>query len=112
MERQRMTDSAFTDVLIDQPSRDRIRTAFDASLFVEAGAGTGKTTELVARVVGLIESGRARIEQIVAITFTEAAAGELRERVRAKLETRLQEGNGQARNRLQEAIDHIEDAPM
>lgn len=98
-----------TELLIDQPSRDRIRTAFDDSLFVEAGAGTGKTTELVSRVVGLIESGRARIEQIVAITFTEAAAGELRERVRAKLEARLHQTGARG---LQEAIDHIEDAPM
>lgn len=100
------------DVLEDQEARTQIRTAFDSSLFVEAGAGTGKTTELVHRVVGLIEAGRAQLIEIVAITFTEAAAGELRERVRGKLESRLLEASGEAAKNLSAAIDQIEDAPM
>src|SRR4051812_12609406 len=71
---------------LDTAARSTIRSAFDRNLFVEAGAGTGKTSELVARVVALVKGGHARIEEIVAITFTEAAAAELRERVRAALE--------------------------
>jgi ATP-dependent exoDNAse (exonuclease V) beta subunit len=52
---------------------------------VEAGAGTGKTTVLVDRLLALIRAGTA-IPRIVAITFTEKAAGELKVRLREKLE--------------------------
>ncbi len=71
----------------DQPARDEIATRLDATLFVEAGAGTGKTAALVQRVVALVESG-VPVEAIAAITFTEKAAAELRDRIRAELETR------------------------
>ncbi len=54
---------------------------------VEAGAGTGKTTVLVERLVALVASG-VPLDRIVAITFTEKAAGELRLRLRAGLEAR------------------------
>lgn len=64
---------------------DRIRETLDRNLFVEAGAGTGKTAALVERIVALVRAG-VPIGEIVAITFTEKAAAELRERVRARLE--------------------------
>ena len=71
---------------VDQEHRLRIAESLDENLFVEAGAGTGKTTSLVARIVSLITSGRATVDGIAAITFTEAAASELQERVRTVLE--------------------------
>src|SRR4051794_41059248 len=98
--------------LIDEDARLRIRNDFASTLFVEAGAGTGKTSELVRRIVGLIENGRARIEQIVAITFTEAAAGELRERVRSLLEQRLLQARGDEAIHLGLAVSSIEFAPI
>ena len=55
------------------------------NLMIEAGAGTGKTYALVSRVVALVKSG-VRMQEIVAITFTEAAAAELSERIRSRLE--------------------------
>src|SRR5207237_7777761 len=58
----------------------------ERAVFVEAGAGTGKTTEVTGRIVQLTAAGRLRPEQLVAITFTEAAAAELRARVRQELE--------------------------
>ncbi len=70
----------------DQQYRDRIRSELGETIFVEAGAGTGKTTSLVSRIANLITSGKATIESIAAITFTEAAAAELRDRVRHRLE--------------------------
>ncbi|MCH8109535.1 MAG: UvrD-helicase domain-containing protein, partial [Chloroflexi bacterium] len=70
----------------DESARRRIREALDETLFVEAGAGTGKTTSLVDRVVGLVSSGRAALGSIAAITFTEAAAAELRDKIREALE--------------------------
>ena len=43
----------------DQDQRDRITSSLDETLFVEAGAGTGKTEALVSRIVALITTGRA-----------------------------------------------------
>ncbi len=69
----------------DEAERQRIRSDLDATLFVEAGAGAGKTSSLVARIVNLVRSG-VPITGIAAITFTEKAAAELRGRTRQRLE--------------------------
>ncbi|WP_158412204.1 UvrD-helicase domain-containing protein [Ilumatobacter nonamiensis] len=71
----------------DESDRIRIRSDLDSTLFVEAGAGAGKTSSLVQRVVNLVESG-VPIVGIAAITFTEKAAAELRTRVRRELTQR------------------------
>jgi len=54
-------------------------------MLVLAGAGTGKTTVLVERIAWLIEQGHAKPEEILAITFTDNAADELKERVEKRL---------------------------
>ena len=69
---------------LDQPARDRIVRDLDTNLFVEAGAGAGKTTSLVGRIVALVRSG-VDISSIAAITFTEKAAADLRHRARTEL---------------------------
>src|SRR5437588_5534995 len=69
----------------DSAAREEVRTNLDDTLFVEAGAGTGKTTVLVDRIVNLVKSG-VEMRTIAAITFTEAAATELRDRIRRELE--------------------------
>ena len=71
----------------DNVQRDRIRESLDETLFVEAGAGTGKTTSLVDRVMKLVSSGATTLDRIAAITFTNAAAAELRDRIRQSLES-------------------------
>ena len=43
--------------LVDQAARSAVADDLDSTLFVEAGAGTGKTTALVGRVVSLVRSG-------------------------------------------------------
>jgi ATP-dependent helicase/nuclease subunit A len=50
--------------LADARARQRISTEFGTSFFVEAAAGTGKTTELVRRIVGLIRSGAGTLAQM------------------------------------------------
>jgi len=72
-------------VPIDQAARDRIVGDLETTLFVEAGAGTGKTSALVDRIVSLVVSG-VSVEHIAAITFTDRAATQLRDRVRRRLE--------------------------
>ncbi len=64
----------------DAASRLRALTDLDATLLVEAGAGSGKTSVLAGRIALLLAAGRAP-ESIAAISFTEASASELRERV-------------------------------
>ncbi len=79
---------------VDHAEREEIRTALDANLCVEAGAGTGKTTSLVERIVEVLASGRADAESLAVITFTEKAAAELSARVRERLEEALREAEG------------------
>jgi len=71
--------------LADRHARSAIANDLGATLFVEAGAGSGKTSAMVDRIVQLVRSGRAELRQVAAVTFTEAAAGELRTRVRQRL---------------------------
>jgi ATP-dependent helicase/nuclease subunit A len=89
----------------DQAARDRIRTETAATLFVEAGAGAGKTSALVGRVVTLVDEG-VPIESIAAITFTEKAAGELRHRVREELSAEPVSDVRRA------ALDQLDGAPI
>ena len=70
----------------DQAVRDRIRNDLEVTLVIEAAAGTGKTTALVNRIVSVIGSGRGELARIVAVTFTEKAAGELKLRLRGEIE--------------------------
>jgi len=70
----------------DEEARRRIREDLASTLVVEAAAGTGKTTMLVARIIAVLRAGLADLDRIVAVTFTEKAAGEMKLRLRAGLE--------------------------
>ncbi len=82
-----MTGLSGMSVPADQADRDLIsRDGLDRTLFVEAGAGTGKTTQLVQRITSLVLTEGVGLAEIAAITFTEAAATELQARIRAQFE--------------------------
>jgi ATP-dependent exoDNAse (exonuclease V) beta subunit len=95
----------------DQRVRDRIRQDLETTLIVEAAAGTGKTTALVSRIVALIASGRSTLDRVVAVTFTEKAAGELKLRLRAEIErARHHDADPEARVRLTASLEKLEEA--
>ncbi|MEI8331705.1 MAG: UvrD-helicase domain-containing protein, partial [Methanomicrobiales archaeon] len=60
-------------------------TLHDMSMVVTAGAGTGKTFVLVQKYIDLIRTRGVTVPQILALTFTDKAAAEMKERIRAEL---------------------------
>jgi ATP-dependent exoDNAse (exonuclease V) beta subunit len=95
----------------DEAARLRIRTSLDESLLVEASAGTGKTTELVNRIVAILANGW-KIENIAAVTFTNKAAGELKLRVREQLDKSRQTAPPEERAHLEDALKRLEEAAI
>ena len=101
--------------LLDEKARDKIRTALDTTLLVEAGAGSGKTHSLVDRMLALLASGKAHINTFAAVTFTRKAAAELRGRFQTKLEeavlaAREREEDREIHERLADALHYLEQA--
>ena len=68
----------------DERQRDAIEHGYGPML-VLAGAGTGKTTVLIQRIANLIREGHARPDEILALTYAENAAEEMKNRVRVEL---------------------------
>ena len=100
--------------LPDAVARRTIAEALDATLIVEAGAGSGKTTALVGRLVALVEAGH-DLGAAAAITFTEKAAAELRDRVRVALERAADPAGGRTEEvaeRCRRAIDALDAAAI
>jgi ATP-dependent helicase/nuclease subunit A len=99
--------------LVDRKARDAIRTRLGKTLVVEAAAGTGKTTELVQRIIAVVATGKTTIDRIVGVTFTEKAAGELKLRLRSELEeARGAEKDSRTRDNLERALAHLEEARL
>ena len=98
--------------LFDAAARERIRTDTGSTLFVEAGAGSGKTTALIDRVVTLVLDDDIALGSIAAVTFTEKAGAELRDRLRARFEKVLRRETGVRRDRAEAALDDLDSAAI
>ena len=97
--------------LADSRARLRIRTDFAATLIVEAAAGAGKTTALVGRIAAALAAGVASLDRIVAVTFTDKAAGELKLRLRGEIErARRTAADAAELGRLNDALRKLEEA--
>ena len=84
----RLTDPAQLSAVLGIPFSEEQLSAIAAPLepaVIIAGAGSGKTTVMAARVVWLVGSGQVRPEQVLGLTFTRKAAGELGSRIRRAL---------------------------
>jgi ATP-dependent helicase/nuclease subunit A len=100
----------------DQPQRDAAVRERRRNVLVDAGAGTGKTSILVERLVEMVAPRDGRpgvsIERIAAITFTRKAAGELRLRIRQRLLKELARPDvpGARMDRLRHALAALDTA--
>lgn len=75
------------------PQQQKVIDSRDCNLLVSAAAGSGKTAVLVERIIHRIASDRnpINIDQLLIVTFTKAAAGEMRERIGQAIEKKVQE---------------------
>ena len=98
-----------TAKLHDAVERAAIANEFAATFFVEAAAGTGKTTALVGRIVSMVRLGVGTLARTVAVTFTEPAAGEMKLRLRLEIEkARRAVDDPVERSRLDQALEELE----
>lgn len=106
--------------LPDEKDREAAKSSGDQVILVEAAAGTGKTTLLVDRILHILLHERhprtgepASLRDIAAITFTEKAAAEMRERLRDRIEEKLQNGPATPeRDRLRQALGDLDCAQI
>jgi len=99
----------FPKELIDQKARKKIVKELNCNILVEASAGSGKTSSLIHRMAALIKSGKFKVDEIVAITFTRKAAIELKERFQQKIEDSFRETEDEKeKGYLREALSNLE----
>lgn len=80
----------------------------EGEVLVSASAGSGKTFVMIEKIIGLIESGKAEVGSVLAVTFTNLAAAEMKERLRAALVARAAaEADTAVRARLKAQIAEI-----
>src|SRR3954454_4486448 len=80
----------------------------EQDVFLRAGAGTGKTTVLVERFCAAALDPDVGAHRILAFTFTERAADQLRRRIREELSSRIQGTEGEELEPLSVALEGVE----
>lgn len=64
----------------------------EGSILVSASAGSGKTFVMIERLIRLISEGKAHVKEMLAVTFTESAAADMKEKLKAALIRKINEG--------------------
>lgn len=73
------------------PEQDKAINTLDKSVLVSAAAGSGKTSVLIERIIRIILDGRANVDEMLVVTFTKAAASEMRLRLSSAIKKRMEE---------------------
>ncbi len=94
--------------LVDAKARARIASDLVTNLLVEAGAGSGKTHEMAARMAAGIAAGAYDVEGMAAVTFTRKAAAELRGRFQLALEEQLKTADAAGAARIRATLSNLE----
>lgn len=90
------------------PEQQRVIELHNSNILVSAAAGSGKTAVLVERIIRMICDGEhpADIDRLLIVTFTNAAAAEMRERIAAGIAARLEANPGNEHIQKQSALLH------
>lgn len=72
----------------------------DGNLLVSASAGSGKTFTMIRRLIRIISEGKATVNEILAVTFTEKAASEMKDKLRKAMCEEIANGNDKLKNQL------------
>ena len=90
------------------PQQEKVLCARKHNILVSAAAGSGKTAVLVERIIRMITEGEhpSDIDRLLVVTFTRAAAAQMRERIAAAIALRLQEDPGNEDLQKQETLMH------
>ena len=78
----------------------------DKSILVAAAAGSGKTAVLIQRIVNIVLQGKANVDELLIVTFTNAAASEMKLKLSKEIRRRMQE-NPASRAMLGEQINRL-----
>ncbi len=98
--------------MAEDPITARIRD-LDTSFIMTSGAGCGKTYRMVERYTAIVEQDASTdVTRIIAVTFTEKAAAQLRDRVRERCREMMAETAGEERERWQRAARRLATAPV
>ena len=82
----------------------------DGNVLVSASAGSGKTFVMIERLIKIILEGRAKVSEILAVTFTEAAAAEMKQKLVNALRKQLSVASDKAK--IREALDETQTASI
>lgn len=95
------------------PEQQRVIELHNSNILVSAAAGSGKTAVLVERIIRMICDGEhpADIDRLLIVTFTNAAAAEMRERIAAGIAVRLEADPGNVLSKLQRTFVIRADRP-
>lgn len=96
--------------LCEEDQRRQLVNEFDYNVLVEAGAGSGKTTIIINRIINQLIDTKITINKIVAITFTNKAANELKDRLQKELRLKAKDNSisEESRYKLSQVLENID----